>query len=463
MIGETVLLLTYYTDHEDCRRPLLKKIIAKYSPCYLPFDVYLFYPLKRVFSKVILYDFLRRSAQIGHRAMNREIMDLVRREHPGYVLWTSYYYDVFPETLDAIRQQGSITVGWYFDDDWRFDTYSKYWIPYLDYSVTNSIDAVAKYRALNARVVQTIPNTGLSYERDWRDHSAKYAVSFVGTRIYTNRPQWFEAIKSLGIEVDCFGEGWQNGFVPFDRMVDIFQKSKINLNFSSGGPASGVSQIKGRVFQVCMAGGFLLSEHAPGLENYFAIDKEIACFTTPNELALKVAYYLSHDEERISIARAGWERARQEYTSDAMVAKVFLEIERDIQLHGKPRRATNKSRPAQMRKQSASWHLDWLSVFLEDKNPLWKEELALSLRQCPRSVFDMSNYGLLARHYPRLLGLRKAFSPRTMLMAIWCWLLRVAFSPRRILMAIWCWLLRVAEHVPILKDLKHLVKRRLGL
>ncbi len=387
MIDATILLLAYYSDREDCNRPVVKDIIAKYSGVYLPFDTYLYQPLKETFSRVIIYDYLRRAAEIGHRAMNREIMATVRREHPQYVLWTSYYYDVFPETLDTIRQAGSTVVGWYFDDEWRFDQYSKYWIPHLDYSVTNSVSTVPKYQALNARVIQTIPNTGVACFPDWSHMAEKYDVSFVGSRVYANREQLFDNIEKSGIHIAIFGAGWPRGYVSFEEMLDIFQTSKINLNFSTGNPVDGdVLQIKGRVFQVCMAGGFLLTEYVPGLEKYFVPDKEIVWFHTLEEMSEKIIYYLNHDEERRSIAKAGWARASREYTSGAMMAQVFAEIEKDNRQT--PKIAVKKLSPSrQARGILTAYQLDWAAAFRRSgKKDLHKETI---LRVLPRHLLDI--------------------------------------------------------------------------
>jgi spore maturation protein CgeB len=386
MIDATALLLVYYYDYEDRYRPVVKDIVARYSGnVYNPFPIYLYEPLTKIFSKVIVYDYLKRAAEIGHKAMNREIIELVRRERPRYVIWTSYYYDVFQETLNAIRKMGSIVIGWYFDDEWRFDSYSKYWVPYLDFSVTGSIETVSKYKALNARVIHTIPNTGTALYPDWSQIKGNYSVSFVGTRFYADRPKWFEEVKKLNIPISAFGTGW-TGYVSFEKMLEIFQTSKINLNFSGGGPHGDEKQIKGRVFQICMAGGFLLTEYTPGLEKYFVLDKEVVCFRTPKEMAAKIVYYLNHDEERRSIARAGWERATREYTSTAMMAKVFEEIEEANRTGLKP--SPIKLRlPLKAHGQISGYYLDWALAFWNERGSgLWKGALWMMLRHYPFAI-----------------------------------------------------------------------------
>jgi len=148
VIDETIVLLTYYYNEEDISLPLYKYLRGRYLGAYLPFDIYLLKPLKEIFSKVVLYDYLKRRAEIGIDSMNSEIIELINKERPKYVLWTSFYYDVKESTLDAIRKSGTKLIGIYFDDEWRFDSYSKYWIPYLDFCVTNSQEAVKNTKVL---------------------------------------------------------------------------------------------------------------------------------------------------------------------------------------------------------------------------------------------------------------------------------------------------------------------------
>ncbi len=387
MIKETIILLTYYYDYEIRNHRLLKYVGRNHLGAYLPFDLYLYKPLQKIFSKVILYDYLERMTEVGIKAVNEEIIALVRKEHPKYVLWTSWQYDILPPTLDMIRKEGSVVVGWFFDDEWRFEDYSKWWIPYLDYCVTNTTDAVPRYRKLGARVMQTIPNTGIAIDRDWSNIEEKYDVSFVGGRLLADREQWISEVKNRNIPVHLFGEGW-GGYVPFQEMLDIFKSSKINLNFSKG-LRNMKPQIKGRTFQVCMAGGFLLTEYVPGIENYFEIDKEIVCFKNTEEMIDKINYYLNHEEERRAIAQAGWKRATSEYTSFHMVSRVFRQIEEDISAKGKESspRPQKLKMPMRIRASPGNYHFEWGRTLLEENyKGLWKDELALSISYYPFSI-----------------------------------------------------------------------------
>src|SRR5438552_19085832 len=114
---ETVILLTYYYRQEDRDHRMLRHIIGAFCPTYLPFDLHLYDPLKRMFRRFIVYAFLRRRAELGLQAMNDVVLALVRAERPTYVLWISFYDDNRHIPLETIRQEGATGVGWFFDDE----------------------------------------------------------------------------------------------------------------------------------------------------------------------------------------------------------------------------------------------------------------------------------------------------------------------------------------------------------
>jgi spore maturation protein CgeB len=393
---EAILLLIYYSRQEDLDHRLLRHVIP-YIGHYLPFDVYLSEPLRRIFPKVIIYDFLQQRADLGLKAMNDDVLALVRREHPKYVLWTSFNDDIRQTTLETIRKEGTAVVGWFFDDEIRFHSYSKYWIPYLDYCVTNAMSAVAEYRRLGARVIQTIPNTGIAVDVDWSRVEEKYDLAFVGSMRTADRRLYLNEFKINNIPVAVLGEG-DGGYVSFPQMLDIFRTSRINLNFSKTVTYPWSRQIKGRVFQVCLAGGFLLTEQTPGIEKYFAPDKEIVCFDNPREMVDKARYYLEHAAERRVIARAGWERAHREYSSDRMVARVFDEIGKDLTSEVRDGdRATRLKLSLPARGELARYNLLWARAQIEENHAsgFWKDDLAAAFTYIPWSLLPWFN-GVIA-------------------------------------------------------------------
>jgi spore maturation protein CgeB len=197
-----------------------------------------------------------------------------------------------------------------------------------------------------------------------------------------------EAIRKAGIKVRVWGNGWGAGRIDQDGMIGIFGRSRINLNLSNasipanpvadnGTSAAGVSirtglsraldntpfgarakalgrfwldalndrsasrspltmdhageasyceQIKGRNFEVPGCGGFLLTGRAENLDQYYADGKEIVIFDHSDDLIMKIRYFLKHEEERVAIARAGYDRTIREHTYARRFEAIFRHI-----------------------------------------------------------------------------------------------------------------------------------------
>src|SRR3989338_1001845 len=110
----------------------------------------------------------------------------------------------------------------------------------------------------------------------------------------------------------------------------LFKESKINLGltrYAIDDPNQiGHCQMKLRDFEVPMAGGFYLCEKSPGYDQEFTDGKEVVMWRTYPELVEKIHYYLRHEDERETIARAGHRRALQDHTWEVRFNKLFFEL-----------------------------------------------------------------------------------------------------------------------------------------
>jgi len=129
-------------------------------------------------------------------------------------------------------------------------------------------------------------------------------------------------------------------------MVELFGSSAVNLNLSNssalprtlrfrlGALARGrwadarqtrprPTQIKGRTFEVPGSGGFLLTEAAPRLEEYFLPGREVGVFSDADDLVEQVDRWLADPQGRTAVAEAGYRRALAEHTYDHRFAAIF--------------------------------------------------------------------------------------------------------------------------------------------
>jgi spore maturation protein CgeB len=148
--------------------------------------------------------------------------------------------------------------------------------------------------------------------------SCQYAVSFIGAA-HGNRRRRIERLRDAGIDVVCFGHGWENGPVDAATFAKIVRDSVISLNFAN---SRGPDQIKARCFEVPGSGGFLLTQQVEGLERFYIPDTEVAVFRSDTELPAKIQYFLRHPEKRDRIAMAGYRRTAAEHTYEHRLKNV---------------------------------------------------------------------------------------------------------------------------------------------
>ncbi len=180
------------------------------------------------------------------------------------------------------------------------------------------IDAVSFFSSFDASKYFIIENTHKDID-----------VSFVGDLGgKLERQEYVDYVLNCGIRLETFGAGSKNGALPLVKMVEVFNRTKVNLNFTRisrrnalrSEPAINyrLRQVKGRISEIALSGGFVLTEYVPGLEEAYEPGKEVEVFDSRDELVEKIGYYLAHDAERVAIANAGHKRASRDY--DVMTA-----------------------------------------------------------------------------------------------------------------------------------------------
>jgi len=269
--------------------------------------------LRRLGHEVVHFDSWDRSLYRNFWALNQALLETVFSESPHVMLAVQLNYEIWLETLEIIKERSNTaTICWTTDDSWKYREVSRFIGKFYHAMTTTYEEALPKYRrdgVQNVLLTQWAANSAY-LRRPLASRECLYHVSFVGAA-HGNRRQRIADLRNRGIGVTCFGFGWPAGSVPFERIPEIIRKSVISLNFAN---SRGRNQIKARTFETPGAGGFLLSEYAPGLEKYYVTGKEIQTFEKTAELAQKIRHYLAHPDERDRIANAGFERTARDHT-----------------------------------------------------------------------------------------------------------------------------------------------------
>lgn len=104
------------------------------------------------------------------------------------------------------------------------------------------------------------------------------------------------------------------------EMPKIFHLSKINLNITIRPIQAGLSL---RIWDVLGCGGFLITNYQEELTDHFTPGVELETFASKEELLDKCEYYLTHEEERLKIAKAGYEKVKANHTYQNRVADLI--------------------------------------------------------------------------------------------------------------------------------------------
>jgi hypothetical protein len=238
---------------------------------------------------------------------------------------------LYSETIDSINNMGIVTVSFHLDDrlSFRGEIEGGRWTgpadvcKAYDLNLTQAPESLIKYYAEggNALLWPLAANQELYYPRKI---PFKHDVSFLGSA-HGNRKPFIAYLRKNGINVETFGKGWSNGFIPDEKVPEIFSSSRINLNF--GDIAFTNYQCgKCRDFEIPMSGGLMLTTHNPHLANYFELDKEIFTFKNKEECVSQIHRLLSNPKLCEIARQKARERAFNEHTWEHRVESLLRTI-----------------------------------------------------------------------------------------------------------------------------------------
>ena len=105
-----------------------------------------------------------------------------------------------------------------------------------------------------------------------------------------------------------------------EEMPIIFNQSKINLNITAKSIRSGLSL---RIFDVLGCGGFLITNYQAEIPEFFEIGKDLVTYDSPESLVQLCDYYLKHEDERMEIAKNGYEKVKKLHIYDVRLLQMI--------------------------------------------------------------------------------------------------------------------------------------------
>jgi spore maturation protein CgeB len=273
--------------------------------------------------EVDFIDIWDKSKYVDFFELNKCLIEKINSFKPDILFCVPMNYEIWTETLEIIKNNTNIlTVHWSTDDSWKYDQVTKFISPFYDVCFTTYKSAIEKAKKDGGGENFILSQWAANSDNLIHPKSAqqcKYKVTFIGAA-YGNRKKWIRQLNERGVKVDCFGYGWPNGVIKSEEIPVIVNQSVISLNFGDSGIVfddyilTRSRQIKARVFEVPGSGGFLITETADQLNNYYNVGKEIIVYIDIGDLASKIQYYLNNMDKRDVIANASFEKTKNQHT-----------------------------------------------------------------------------------------------------------------------------------------------------
>ncbi len=243
--------------------------------------------------------------------------------------------NIQPDTLQLLRDRNIKTVVWYPENPAN-EPYAK-WVrtvgPVWDYFISFD-SAIFHYMPEKAHARTHVvpfgaPRIDTAFNRDSNSDRERFGcdVVFVGAP-YPDRVRLLERIAST-CSLRIWGwQGWSatrlahcyRGAINAADATKAYYFSKISMNTNVLPRANGVNL---KTFEICAAGGFQLTDQCSDLPALFTPGVEVGVFDGEDDFVRQVQYWLSHDTERVKVAKAGYARAASEHTLERRISRIL--------------------------------------------------------------------------------------------------------------------------------------------
>ena len=342
-------------------------------------------------ASIIRYDPGATYRRVGMAALESQLLKLIEERQVDIVVYPlGMEFDFRPAFLrDSLSGVFKVLV--LGDDEHYFDVSHRYYAQCFDLVLTTN-PLCDRYRlyGIDARFMP-VPFDSKTFSPS-SDVGKEIDVSFVGAmKSKIGRAEYARALEASGIDFRVYGVGTTAGILSRSQSIEIYRRSRINLNFTGGNLVTPldatlsinrrIRQVKGRCFMVALCCSFVLSEYAPGIEKVFHIGKEIDVFHDELELIDKIRYYLAHEYEREEMARRSYMRAIKEYDEAAFGRELVSKLEVRVRSRDKQKSTMPLYLDRQFWVRFGAWRFKYLVIFLFSGKPyLFAQEAILLLR-----------------------------------------------------------------------------------
>ncbi|MBT9168244.1 MAG: hypothetical protein DDT19_01589 [Syntrophomonadaceae bacterium] len=234
-----------------------------------------------------------------------------------------------PDTLRKLAERGIWTVMMGLDDKHKFAERVEHGMrvgqslvaPLVDLYWTTWKAGLPLFVKIGARSLYLAEGADPEFHRPLH-LERDIDVLFLG-QCYGRRSHLIRYLSAQGFDVQAYGRGWPNGFVTFEKSVELINRAKVVLGVGDVGHMSGVQHLKGRDFEVPMCGALYLTSYNHELADWYDIGREILCYSSQENCAEVLHWILGDAEKQESIRNAAIQRCLKEHTWEQRLQRVF--------------------------------------------------------------------------------------------------------------------------------------------
>jgi spore maturation protein CgeB len=274
------------------------------------------------------------------RARNRRLLEFARTFRPDLILLMGGNEVITPRTLAALKDEhgAPLVLACGTPPSVFARPIERRAARLYDLVAANDRDHALEWRGLGSANVAVLPLSAIDpafHHPVSPTPVGRHDVGFVGTlvpsKLYSRRRAALEALLDFDLAIWSIHEVPPSLRPAFrgpalgETMMQALSACKIVVNPNGDFMRYGGNM---RLFEACGAGALQIAEDCPAAHRWFTVGRHIVTYTDPADLARKVAYYLSHDDERQSLAAAGRAHVLAHHTYDQRIARLLNLLER---------------------------------------------------------------------------------------------------------------------------------------
>ncbi len=267
-----------------------------------------------------------KSKKFGIKHVNNDLIKTVKNIEPDLLL-LGHSELILDETLIKIKKlfpKIKIAMWWV---DWIFNLKNiSSRLEILDHFFITTDPLELKQMDIRDDILQKcsyMPNfcdNSIDIFKTYESKKYDYDLLFIG-RYDKYREPFIKFLQETfgSIKLGLFGLEKAN-IVSGSKYLETIGSSKIGINYSRKNDISMYSS--DRIIHLMANGVLVFSPKIPKLDKLFS-QNEIVFFEDNQEFKKKIEYYLSHDKERLQIAKNGWEKAHTLFNEKVVTKNII--------------------------------------------------------------------------------------------------------------------------------------------